>query len=197
MYKIAKQKDVKLVIEKSKFFGYIFDCDSTKKQAEILKEIKRNNLSATHVCYASRLFVSGDILQYSSDDREPSGTAGIQILNALKENELINVICVVVRYFGGIKLGVAGLGRAYKDCALLTIEDNKTSVCLRTKCKVFCNYNEFNTLKQLLDERKLNAMDIDFQNEITFFIYLTEEERALFEKKARMVQSFSEEKQYC
>ena len=197
MFKIIEQKEEKLVIEKSKFFGYIFDCNSLERQSEILKEIKRKNLSATHVCYASRLFADNDILQYSSDDREPSGTAGLQILNALKENNLINVLCVVVRYFGGIKLGVAGLGRAYKDCALLTILDNKKPVCLRYYFKIICTYNQFNTIKPILDEKKLEVANFDFQNDVSFFVYLTEDEKLLLEDKCLQIQVYSEEKKYC
>lgn len=197
MFKIVEQIEKKLVIEKSKFFGYIFDCDSLEKQTEILKDIKRKNLSATHVCYASRIFVNNDILQYSSDDREPSGTAGPQILNALRENNLINTLCVVVRYFGGIKLGVAGLGRAYKDCAALTIENNLKLVSLRTKYKLICNYNQFNIIKPFLDDKKLVAYEFEFQNEISFFVYLTESEKDFLEDKSLELQAFADDKKYC
>ena len=197
MYKIASEKQVKLVVEKSKFFGYVFYCNSVEMQSQILKQVKRENLSATHICYASRFFCSNDIAHYSSDDREPSGTAGLQILNALKENNIVDCLCVVVRYFGGIKLGVAGLGRAYKDCALLAIENNKLEVFLRANYKINCTYNQFNIIKPLLDEKKLNITHVEFENEVTFFVYLTEDEKAFLEEKVENIQSLPEQKKYC
>ena len=89
MFKLVNQKEIKTVIEKSKFFSFSYNCYSTEQLNKILKEVRKKNQSATHVCYACIIHEDNDVLCYSSDDREPSGTAGLQILQALKENNMI------------------------------------------------------------------------------------------------------------
>lgn len=173
MYKLINQKETKTVIEKSKFFSFSYNCFSVEEYNSILKEIRRKNTSATHVCYACIIHSGNDFLYYSSDDGEPSGTAGLQILQALKENEMVNTLCIVVRYFGGIKLGVAGLGRAYKECALTTINENKKEVFLKKLYKVNCDYNQFNLLKKVFNKNNIEIFNEEFQNAISFNVYLS------------------------
>ncbi len=196
MFSLISCKEVKTVIEKSKFFSFSYNCYSIEEQNKILKEIKRNNLSATHICYASVIYKNNDVLCYSSDDGEPSGTAGLQILQALKENNMINVLCVVVRYFGGIKLGVAGLGRAYKDCALKTIIDNKYEVKLKKLYFITCDYNKYNVLKSYFVKNNIQISDLTFNNDVNFNAYLVEEE---YEKIKDNVNSIQEKDdiRYC
>lgn len=186
MNKIIKELKTKIVIEKSKFFCYIFFCSSHAMQTEILKQIKRENLSATHICYASLIYSPNGILQYSSDDGEPSGTAGLQILQALKEQELINTLCVVVRYFGGIKLGVSGLGRAYKESALSCMNENKREVTLKTKFKLLASYNNFNKIKPYLLETNTEILEQTFNNDVTFYAYLNSSQQEYLKNYATL-----------
>ena len=197
MYTLQNQKENKLVIEKSKFISYIFSCSSQEEQTSLLKQLKREHLSATHICYASSFFSNNQILNYSSDDREPSGTAGLQILQALKENNMVNVLCVVVRYFGGIKLGVAGLGRAYKDSALQVIIDNKKEVCLRNKCNIICDYNQYSFIKSYMDKNFLKQEDLKFDNDISFFAYLNEDELKSVQNWAQKIDIDDFDQKYC
>ena len=197
MYTLLEQKENKLVIEKSKFISYLFSCSSQEEQTSLLKGLKREHLSATHICYASSFYSNNQILNYSSDDREPSGTAGLQILQAIKENNLVNVLCVVVRYFGGIKLGVAGLGRAYKDSALQVINENKKEVCLRTKCSVVCDYNKYPFIKSYLDKNFLKQEDLKYDNNITFFVYLNEDELKSVQNWAQEINIDKIDQKYC
>ena len=97
--------------KKSKFYAFAFECfddDEIKKQLEILK---KEHKKATHFCYAFRL--SSPFSEKAVDDGEPNGTAGKPILNVLQKKNLNNICVIVVRYFGGIKLGAGGLVRAY------------------------------------------------------------------------------------
>lgn len=197
MFTIKKQMENKIVIEKSKFIAYIFNCNSLEEQSQILKNLKREHLSATHICYASNFYSGNQILSYSSDDREPSGTAGIQILQAIKENDLINVFCAVVRYFGGIKLGVAGLGRAYKETALSVIETNKKQVELRSRCKIECDYNQYQLIKKWIDKNNFNVLDIEYQDNVSFFIYLTDNEQNEAQNMVYKLQAYTDEQKYC
>lgn len=105
-------------IKKSKFIGFTFLVSSEEKIDRHLKAIRAEHSTATHVCYGYTLNSSAKC----SDDGEPSGTAGLPILEVIKKNGLSNVLVIVVRYFGGIKLGAGGLIRAYSRCASDTIK---------------------------------------------------------------------------
>ena len=106
-----------LVIEKSKFISYLIPVESKSEASEVLENLRKKHFDATHVCYA--YIVNDEVTLYkSSDDGEPSQTAGAPILNVLRKNDLSNVVCAVVRYFGGIKLGAGGLTRAYSNSAI-------------------------------------------------------------------------------
>lgn len=111
MKTIKEEKENEIIINKSKFITIITKVDTIDEVKDKLKEIKKKYKGATHYCFA--YIING--YQKCSDDKEPSGTAGIPILNILKANELNYILCVVVRYFGGIKLGAGGLIRAYSS----------------------------------------------------------------------------------
>ena len=113
MKTIKEEKESEIIINKSKFISIITKVETIDEVKDKLKEIKKKYKGATHYCYA--YIING--YQKCSDDKEPSGTAGIPILNILKTNELNYILCVVVRYFGGIKLGAGGLVRAYSSSA--------------------------------------------------------------------------------
>ena len=102
-----------IIIEKSRFITHLKRINSIDEANEFIKEIKKKYYDATHNCVA--LVLDGNAR--SSDDGEPSGTAGVPILEALKKNDLTDTICIVTRYFGGIKLGAGGLIRAYSKSA--------------------------------------------------------------------------------
>lgn len=106
------------VIEKSRFITYVKHITSEEDYKQYLKEIKKKHYDATHVCSA---LICGNIKR-SNDDGEPSGTAGMPILNVLDKQNLDYTCALVVRYFGGIKLGAGGLIRAYSNATSLTLE---------------------------------------------------------------------------
>jgi uncharacterized YigZ family protein len=103
-----KLKD-EIIIKNSKFITLLFNINNEEDVSNILDTLKKEYKKATHYCYA---YIINNIKR-SNDDGEPSGTAGMPILNVLEKNELTNILCVVIRYFGGIKLGAGGLIRAY------------------------------------------------------------------------------------
>ena len=109
-----------LEIKKSKFIGYLFEIKNVEEIKEKIDALKREHKKATHICYAYRL--ASPFSEKAVDDGEPSGTAGKPILNVLQKQEKQNVLLVVVRYFGGIKLGAGGLLRAYSKCASETLK---------------------------------------------------------------------------
>lgn len=111
-----------IVINKSRFICSVNRANTKEEALEFIKSIKKTHYNATHNCYA---YIIGEnrLIQKSSDDGEPSGTAGIPILEVLKKFNLTDTVCVVTRYFGGIKLGASGLIRAYSTSCSETINE--------------------------------------------------------------------------
>lgn len=116
MYTICENKETRIEIKKSIFIANLIKVTSIEEVNDTLKAIRKKYYDATHNCYSYILGKDGTTYKYS-DDGEPSQTAGIIIYNALAKNNLTDVICIVTRYFGGIKLGAGGLVRAYSASA--------------------------------------------------------------------------------
>ena len=109
-------KEILLEIKKSKFYGFLYEISNQEQVSEILQQLKKQHKKATHICYAYKIYDGAEIVKFS-DDGEPSGTAGRPILGVIEKKGKTNVMVVVVRYFGGIKLGAGGLVRAYTKTA--------------------------------------------------------------------------------
>lgn len=112
MFTIVKDFRQEIVIEKSRFICTLKKVNSEAEAQEFIKAIKKEFWDATHNCSA---YIVDEMTQRSSDDGEPSGTAGLPMLEVLRKNKLTNTAAVVTRYFGGIKLGAGGLVRAYTN----------------------------------------------------------------------------------
>lgn len=121
MISIINQTKSNYKVKGSKFIGYFCPCKSLDDIEKTLIEIKSEHPTATHHCYAYRINPEKTV-EFAQDDGEPSGTAGVPILNALKSAEAVNTLLVVVRYYGGTNLGKGGLISAYKTTAELAIE---------------------------------------------------------------------------
>ena len=138
------------VEKKSKFIAYLFSIRDEDDFKEVLGDIKRVHPKANHHCWA---YIWGDKseLERYSDDGEPAGAAGLPILGQLKSNKLTYCACVVVRYFGGTKLGKGGMIKAYKAAAKKSIENArivKKEICI-DYC-IRCQYTQHNTVIQLI-----------------------------------------------
>ena len=106
----------------SKFIGFAFPVNNVKDLKNALEKIREEHPKATHHCYAFRLGMNGENYR-ANDDGEPSGSAGLPIYNQLLANNLTNILLIVVRYYGGTKLGVSGLVKTYKESAKLTLDE--------------------------------------------------------------------------
>lgn len=116
----VKSSSSEIIINKSRFIANIFFVQNKEEVNNYLSKIKEKYSDATHNCYA--YIING--LIGSSDDGEPSGTAGKPILNVLEKNNLNYCLCIVTRYFGGIKLGAGGLARAYTKATTECLKEN-------------------------------------------------------------------------
>lgn len=156
-------KDVLLKEKGSKFWGYAFPVNSENELKNALNEIWEQHPKATHHCYAFRLGLNGENYR-ANDDGEPSGSAGLPIYNQLLANDLTNVLLVVVRYYGGTKLGVSGLVKTYKESAKLTLEESVfVTRELETELEVRFQFSQQNIIFTLLN--KFDAKILDFQAE--------------------------------
>lgn len=123
-----------LVVKKSRFIGRCFPARTESESAACLDGVRKAHWDATHNCYAYRIGCDGRQSR-SSDDGEPSGTAGLPILQVLLGQGLVNVLCVVTRYFGGVLLGAGGLVRAYTDAAAAAVKES--GVVLMRSCTAY------------------------------------------------------------
>ncbi|MFA9422552.1 MAG: YigZ family protein, partial [Sedimentibacter sp.] len=118
IHKIGRDE---IIINKSKFIGSVSPVSSEDEALEFIGKIKKEFKDATHNVYAYVIGENSNIQRYS-DDKEPSGTAGMPVLNVIMQENLKNVVVVVTRYFGGVLLGVGGLVRAYTKAAKIGLE---------------------------------------------------------------------------
>ena len=154
MYTINKTYQEKQEIKKSEFICTLIPVSTVEEVNSNLSLIRKKYYDATHNCYAYILGENGEVVK-CSDDGEPSQTAGVVILEALRKNELTNVLAIVTRYFGGIKLGAGGLVRAYASSTSLviqTIEKLKIEKCLDLTIEI--SYQNYNIVDRYLKEYK-------------------------------------------
>jgi len=157
------------IIKKSKFIAKLYFVTSEIEIKNILDENKTEYKDATHICYA---YILNNVERFN-DDSEPSGTAGIPILNVLKNNNLNNVLCIVIRYFGGIKLGAGGLIRAY--CSSVSEALNKTeiiNVVNGKKIELTFSYDDIKKVNHILND--INIVDKQFDENVKYIIIVKE-----------------------
>jgi len=127
---IAAAASARLARKRSRFLAFV---EPVVSQADVemhLSAAKRAYHDATHVCSAYRLLADGTTIAFSDDDGEPHGSAGLPMLQQLEKADLLNTLAIVVRYFGGVKLGVGGLIRAYTDAVAAALDTSR--IVLRT-----------------------------------------------------------------
>ncbi len=110
----------------SKFYAYLFPMTDLTELEERIMFLKHEHIKARHFCYAYRILTGNEVSEYSSDAGEPGGSSGPPILGVLKHHELLNVGCVVVRHFGGTKLGIPGLIEAYGAATTAAVQSSRS-----------------------------------------------------------------------
>lgn len=175
---IKENVSAEIVEKKSKFIADIIYVQTAQEAEEHINKIKRKYFDAKHHCFAYSIMTTDGIVNKSSDDGEPSGTAGAPILNIINKNELINVLVVVTRYFGGILLGTGGLVRAYSQSTLEAI--NKASFVVEERgyeLNLEISYNDFEKLKFYCKKNNINIINSEYKEKIICSIELNNEEK--------------------
>ncbi|MEP6262044.1 MAG: YigZ family protein [Gillisia sp.] len=170
---ISKPSEEVLFKEKnSKFFGYAFPV-TTEEEAKIqIDELKKKHHQARHWCYAWQTGKEENDLHFrANDDGEPSNSAGMPIYGQIQSFEVTDILVVVVRYFGGVKLGVGGLIQAYKTAAQMALENSR--IVERTVNRTFIikfDYPEMNIVMRLIKENNLEILKQELQLDCTIYI---------------------------
>lgn len=164
-------------IDKSTFIGYSKPIESEEEALEFVNDIKTKHHDATHNTYA---YVVGEnsIVQRFSDDGEPSGTAGVPILEVLKKEDMRNTVVVVTRYFGGIKLGAGGLIRAYTRGAKIAIDAGLiVKRTLHTEIKIRLDYTLYGALENFLLINRYIVDDTIYDEAVNIFVAVRYDEK--------------------
>ena len=165
MYTISNNSKYEIVIKNSKFITLLYKITDVSKVDYILTNVKKEYPNATHYCYGYII----DNYKKSSDDKEPTGTAGIPILKVLENNQLNYILAIVVRYFGGIKLGANGLIRAYSKSVSNALKENNLKELINgLNIEISFDWNNIKQIDYLLQNIKINHKN--FSTNITYNI---------------------------
>ncbi|MBQ6617923.1 MAG: YigZ family protein [Phascolarctobacterium sp.] len=161
LFTIVKDFRQEIVIEKSRFICTLKKVHSEAEAQEFIKTIKKEFWDATHNCSA---YIVDEMAQRSSDDGEPSGTAGLPMLEVLRKNKLTNTAAVVTRYFGGIKLGAGGLVRAYTNSVAEAVKATGIAQkVLVSKFSFIYDLNEVGKILNILYQQQLfEIADVEY-----------------------------------
>ena len=175
-----------VVIEKSTFIGYARPVENEEAALAFIQEIKKKHRDATHNVPAYVLGEHNEV-QRCNDDGEPSGTAGVPVLEVLKKENVRNVAIVVTRYFGGIKLGTGGLVRAYTKGAKVALESAKiiTRVLYQTVI-ISVDYTLLGSLQNQLKLKQYGIQDIVYEDVVHLHVWVEEEDVPNF--KAQVIE---------
>ena len=169
----------------SKFFGYAFPIKSEEEVKGHIEDLKKKHHQARHWCYAWQLGKEEQDYQFrANDDGEPSNSAGMPIYGQIQSYDVTNILIVVVRYFGGVKLGVGGLINAYRTAAQMALEES--DILKRTIDNLYLlqfDYPEMNVVMRIIKEYNLNVVDQQLALDCKIFISVRKKEsESIFEK---------------
>ena len=163
--RIIEPVEYSFEVEKSRFIGYLYRCFSVEEAKAYLEEIRGKHPEATHVVHAYRI---GQTIAHSSDDKEPAGTAGVPIREVLEKKDITDCIALVVRYFGGVKLGAGGLARAYTKAISGALEKaTLTESMLVGEYQLKTDYSSLGKVEYFL-RNQYDLLDIQYGEEPVF-----------------------------
>lgn len=177
---VAGRGEHEIIIEKSRFISHIARVETEDAAQAFIQEIKKKHKDATHNCSAYMIGEQNQI-QKALDDGEPSGTAGVPILEVLKKKELKDTAVVVTRYFGGIKLGAGGLIRAYSKATSEGI--NATGVVIRKLMRVISTTVDYTWLGKLENELRSSIYqikEIQYLDQVNILVYVEETQKETY-----------------
>ncbi|MBC1452774.1 YigZ family protein [Listeria welshimeri] len=171
-----------IIIEKSRFICHIMRVTTESEAQTFIQTIKKEHRDATHNCSAY-IIGENDQFQKAHDDGEPSGTAGVPMLEVLKKKKLKNIAVVVTRYFGGTKLGAGGLVRAYGSAVSETIQTIGIVECtLATIIKCSFAYSLVGKIENAFEQKNYQINDKEFTDKVVFHVFVDNDDIPHFRK---------------
>jgi len=169
-YQIKKEQVAEVKIKRSLFIAHLHIVKSIEEAKKYISLISKKHKNANHNCWCYIIGNKGEIF-HSSDAGEPSGTAGKPMLNTLMKHNVTNIVSVVTRYFGGVKLGVRGLIEAYSSTVENSIQSSKIEPLIEVEnIKIITTYDFINQLKYKLSNYHVKFNDISYESNITIDI---------------------------
>ena len=154
----------------SEFIAKVYPIENEQSALNELQNIRKSYFDATHHCFAYR--INNNLFKYS-DDGEPKGTAGIRILNAIDHFEVVNVLLVVIRYFGGTKLGVGPLGKAYYEASINVLNTSKIAeMNLFQMIEVIIDFSNINNFHHIMNQYSTTIAKSDFSEKAKFNFFI-------------------------
>lgn len=179
----------------SKFLAFAYPVDTEEQIKEILDGLRKKYYDARHHCYAYMLGKNQDIYR-ANDDGEPNHSAGDPILGQIRSHQLTNVLIVVIRYFGGTKLGVGGLISAYKIAAAEAIQNNEIiTAIVHSRLGVDFDYLAMNDVMKIIKDFDLQIVNQEFDNICRLEIQVREKFKALVIEKFEDIQGVNDVKE--
>jgi len=170
---LAAAGEAELKVQRSRFMAYVLPAADEAAARAAIAEVARRHHDCRHVCHAWRLGRGADTVEVRSDAGEPSGSAGEPILGALRQAGVTDAVAVVARWFGGVKLGTGGLGRAYRDAAAAALAAApRREVRLGRRGELRLAYEQQKTLRRLIEEHDGRLEHEDFAADVTWRIWL-------------------------
>ncbi|MCI8654888.1 MAG: YigZ family protein [Clostridia bacterium] len=186
---IKNSSTSEIIEKKSKFIANIFYIENVEEAEEKIKQIKKIYHDAKHNCIAYRVIENERLIEKSSDDGEPSGTAGAPMLSILQKNNLCNIVVIVTRYFGGILLGTGGLVSCYSSVTIDAISNaEKIIKCQGIELDVELEYNNLEIFKYYCKNEDIEIIDIKYLDKIICKIQIE------FSKRTKMLQDIEEKR---
>jgi uncharacterized YigZ family protein len=183
-FTIKTEGEVAFKIKSSRFIGRTFLCHTVKQAEKVLENLRKKFHDATHHCYAYRIGWGKEMEFRYSDDGEPNGTAGKPIYDRIEGLGLTDVLVVVTRYYGGVKLGTGGLTHAYSRGAGDVLERaGKVENYITGKLKVFLDFSDYNQVERLIDKYNGKRLKSDFTEKVALVVEMRESFIAPFIKK--------------
>ncbi len=174
---IKEDGQVQEEIKKSRFICHIKRVTTEDEARNFIQAVKKEHYKATHNCSAFILGEQSEIKR-SSDDGEPSGTAGVPMLGVLENHQLTNVCAVVTRYFGGIKLGAGGLIRAYAGSVALAIKEiGSVHIKEQLGLRLTLSYSQYQELPNFLKAKQLQEQDTAFTDQVQTTIFVDKDDK--------------------
>ena len=174
---IKEDGQVQEEIKKSRFICHIKRVTTEEEARNFIQAVKKEHYKATHNCSAFILGEQSEIKR-SSDDGEPSGTAGVPMLGVLENHQLTNVCAVVTRYFGGIKLGAGGLIRAYAGSVALAIKEiGSVHIKEQLGLRLTLSYSQYQELPNFLKAKQLQEQDTAFTDQVQTTLFVDKDDK--------------------